>query len=123
MNVHRIPEIIWRLVDIGAVNEHDENYQNFSFNVVEYNPQFHVSALPDYTREKIKEKLEKFISDYNSKFNVDIKNKFLHLFWHLDKPFNEENLINFKRYTKKLDLIRNESLVSVIPELRDLINA
>lgn len=123
MNVHRIPEIIWRLVDIGAINEHDENYQNFSFNIVEYNPQFHVSSLPNHTREKIKEKLEKFISDYNSKFNVDIKHKFLHLFWHLDKPFNQENLSNFKLYTKKLDHIRNENLVEVIPELRDILNA
>jgi MoaA/NifB/PqqE/SkfB family radical SAM enzyme len=123
MNVHRIPEIVNRLVDIGTINEKDENWQNFSFNVVEYNPQFHVSVLSDYTRQKIKEKLEKFISDYNTKFNVDIKNKFLHLFWHLEKPFNKENLENFKRYTKRLDFIRNESLVDVIPELKEIFNA
>ena len=123
MNVHRIPEIIHRLVDIGVVNEHDEYWQNFSFNVVEYNPQFHVSALSDYVREKIKEKLNRFIIDYNSKYNVDINNKFLHLFWHLDKPHNESNKENFVRYTKKLDLIRNEKLVEVIPELKEMFDA
>jgi radical SAM protein with 4Fe4S-binding SPASM domain len=123
MNVHRIPEIVNRLVDLGVVNEHDEYWQNFSFNIVEYNPQFHVSSLPDYTRQKIKEKLQKFISDYNTKHNVDINGKFLHLFWHLDKPFNEENLENFKRYTKKLDFIRNENLADIIPELKELLNA
>jgi radical SAM protein with 4Fe4S-binding SPASM domain len=123
MNVHRIPEIVTRLVDIGAINGHDEYWQNFSFNVVEYNPQFHVSALSDFVREKIKEKLNKFISDFNSKYSVDISSKFLHLFWHLDKPFNQHNKDGFVRYTKKLDLIRNENLVDIIPELKDMFDA
>jgi radical SAM protein with 4Fe4S-binding SPASM domain len=123
MNVHRIPEIVTRLVDIGAINGHDEHWQNFSFNVVEYNPQFHVSALSDFVKEKIKEKLNKFISDFNSKYGVDINSKFLHLFWHLDKPFNQQNRDNFVKYTKKLDLIRNESLIDVIPELKEMFDA
>ena len=67
MNVHRIPEIITRLVEMGVVKKDYENYTNFSINVVEFGAHFHVSVLSDETRLKVKDKLEKFVSDYNSK--------------------------------------------------------
>lgn len=120
MNVFRIPEIVQRMIDIGVVRESDENWHNFSFNVLEFGAHFHVSTLSDSTRMKVKEKLEKFISDFNSKYNTDIRYKFLHLFWHLEKPHNPDQARLFKTKTNRIDQIRNENTLSVIPELREL---
>ncbi len=121
MNVHRLPEIIQRLVDIGIVRENDENYQNFSFNILEFGPHFHVRTIPANTRLKIKEKLERFIDDYNSKYNVDIRNKFLHLFWHLEKPWDPDLAERFKLTSEKMDKIRGESTINTLPELREIL--
>jgi radical SAM protein with 4Fe4S-binding SPASM domain len=117
MNAHRIPDVVNRLLDIGVIRESDENWQNFSFNVLEFGKHFHVSVLPDITRAKIREDLEKFISDYQTKYKVDIRYKFLHLFWHLEKPFEPDNASHFKKITQDIDNIRNENTLNVIPEL------
>ena len=121
MNVHRIPEVINRLVDIGVIRESDEYWQNFSLNILEFGQHFHVSVLSDEDRLKIKYKLEKFISDYNSRFNVDIKNKFLHLFWHLEKPHNPQAAKRFKTEMNLLDKIRSENSIKIIPELEEIL--
>ena len=120
MNVHRIPEVVNRLVDIGVIRESDEYWQNFSFNVLEFGPHYHVSILPDATRLKIRDKLETFISDYNTRFKVNIKDKFLHLFWHLEKPHNPKHAERFRIEMLKLDAIRNESTLKTLPELTEI---
>ena len=120
MNVHRIPEVVNRLVDLGVIRESDEYWQNFSFNILEFGPHYHVSVLSDTTRLHIKDKLEKFISDYNTKFNVDIRNKFLHLFWHLERPHNPVSAHRFKTDTLKLDNIRGEDTLKILPELSEI---
>lgn len=121
MNVHRIPEILQRLLDIGIIRESDENYHNFSFNVLEFNPHFHVRTIPANTRLKIKEKLENFISDFNTKYNTDIRYKFLHLFWHLEKPWDPYLAARFKDTSKRLDEIRGENTLLTIPELKEIL--
>ncbi len=121
MNVFRIPEIVQRMIDIGVVRESDENWHNFSFNVLEYSPYFHVSTLSDNTRMKAKEKLENFISDFNSKYNTDIRYKFLHLFWHLEKPHNPDLAALFKKNTTRIDQLRNEDTLVTIPELKEIL--
>lgn len=120
MNVHRIPEIITRLVNLGIIKKDIENWQNFSINVVEYGAQFHVSVLKDDTRAAIKEKLENFIIEYNTKYQVDIRPGFLHLFWHLEKPWNKENAKLFKEFSLKMDRIRKEDTLKTIPEIKEL---
>lgn len=121
MNVFRIPEIVQRMIDIGVVRESDENWHNFSFNVLEFGKHFHVSTLPDDTRARIKDKLEQFISDFNSKYNTDIRYKFLHLFWHLEKPHNPDLIPVFKKNIKQIDQLRNENTLLVIPELKEIL--
>lgn len=120
MNVHRIPEIITRLVDLGVIKKEVENWQNFSLNVVEYGAQFHVSVLRDETRLAIRQKLENFIDEYNAKYQVDIRPAFLHLFWHMEKPWNKENAKTFKDFSLRMDRIRNEDTLKTIPEIREL---
>ena len=120
MNVHRIPVILDRLIEIGVIKQEEENWTNFSINVVEYSPRYHVSALRDETRAAIKQQLEDYIAGYQKRFNVDIRPQFLHLFWHLDKPFNAENAQQFKENTLLLDKIRNEDTLKTIPEIKEL---
>ena len=120
MNVQRIPEILDRLIDIGVIKQEEENWRNFSINIVEYSPRFHVSALSDETRKQVKDRLEKYIADFKVRFDVDVRDIFLHLFWHLDKPFNKENALSFKDATLRLDMIRNEETLKTIPEIKEL---
>lgn len=121
MNVARIPEIVQRMIDIGVVRESDENWHNFSFNVLEFGAHFHVSALPDDTRMRIKEKLENFISDFNTKYNTDIRYKFLHLFWHLEKSHKPDLIPVFKKHITRIDKLRNENTLEIIPELKEIL--
>ncbi len=123
MNVFRIPEIVQRLVDIGVIRAEDEHWNNFSLNVLEFSAHFHVRTLSDSFRAEIKEKLEKFISDFNSKYNTDIRYKFLHLFWHLEKPHDPDLAELFRMKSKKLDSFRNEDILKTIPELKDIFDA
>ena len=122
MNVHRIPEILNRLIDIGIIKEEVENWKNFSINVVEYSEHFHVSVLTDERRAEIKQKLEDFIIDYKKKYRVDVRPTFLHLFWHLDKPYNKKQAKSFKEFSDRMDKIRNENTLDTIPELTELLS-
>lgn len=121
MNVFRLPEIIQRLIDIGVIKKEYENMENFNLNVLEFSKYFHVNTLTDDYREEIKAKLENFISDYKTKYNVDIRNKFLHLFWHLEKSHDPDQAMLFKRNTGKIDELRGENTLSVIPELKNIL--
>lgn len=121
MNVHRIPEILDRLIEVGIIKEEHEEWKNFSFNIVEYGPKFHISVLPSSTRREIKDRLEQYIVTYKEKYQVDIRPSFLHLFWHLDKPWNHENAEKFKEFTMVMDKLRNEDTLLVIPELKDIL--
>lgn len=120
MNVHRIPEILTRLVDLGIIKKEIENWQNFSINVVEYSAHFHVSVLSDSRRAEIRTQLETFINDYNKKYNVDIRHLFLHLFWHLEKPHNPSLVKSFKEFSLRMDRLRDENTLEIIPEIAEL---
>jgi hypothetical protein len=98
-----------------------ESQSWFSINVVEYNPHFHVSILPDETRRIIKEKIEKYILTHKETYGFNIRNKFLHLFWHLDKPWNKDMAQSFKTFTNQIDLLRDEKTIDIIPELREVL--
>lgn len=119
MNVHRIPDIINRLIDIGVITK-EEGWLNFSINVVEHGAHYHVSVLSDETRKAIKHQLEEYIVGYKTQFGVDCRPLFLHLFWHLDKPHSPSNRLKFKKESERIDVIRNESILKTIPELQEL---
>lgn len=121
MNVFRIPEIVQRLVDLGVVCEEDENYANFNLNILEFGAHFHVSTLPDNEKDIIKNKLEHFIVDYESKYKTEIRHKFLHLFWHLERPQNPDMVHKFKKSTLALDRSRDEDTLKTIPELKSIL--
>ena len=122
LNVFRIPEILDRLVDIGAIRQEEENWCNFAFNMVEYSPRYHVSALSDDLRNTTIERIEQWIENFNNKNNTDCRSIFLHLLWHLKKPFNYENARDLKEVTETIDRLRNEKTVEIIPELIEVLS-
>lgn len=122
MNVFRLPTIIDRLISIGIITQKMQ-YRNWSLNIVEYGPQFKVSILPEHQKQAIKQDLLKYIEEYKSKYQVDILEKFLHLFWHLDRPQEIPLVHSFQYFTKKLDESRNEDTVKIIPELEEVMNS
>ena len=75
----------------------------------------------EHFEDKIKEKLENYILDHKRIYGFDIRNKFLHLFWHLDKPWNEKMAQSFKTFTNQIDLLRDEKTIDIIPELREIL--
>jgi len=121
MNVFRIPAIIDGLIELGVIKQEYENWSNFSINVVEFSPRFHVSILTTAYRKQIKQQLEDYIANYKIKYGVDIRHLFLHLFWHLDKPQNIKWLEDFKNFTETIDTMRGESTLATIPELQEVL--
>jgi MoaA/NifB/PqqE/SkfB family radical SAM enzyme len=121
MNVFRLPQIIDRLISIGVVSE-KRNYQNFNLNIIEHGAHLNVSTLPEHQKHSIKENLLDYIQQYKIKYQVDILDKFLHLFWHLSQPQNVGYVLAFQNFTKAIDKVRNENTTKVIPELEELLS-
>lgn len=121
MNVHRIPEILDRLIELEVIKKEYEDYKNFSINIVEYSPYFHVSIIPLKFRQQIKKRLEDYLVEYKEKYDVDVRSHFLHLFWHLDKPWDADGMEKFKTNMNKLDILRNEDIFKTIPELKEML--
>ena len=113
-NVFRLPEIINYLIDIGHISE-DYNYRNFdlSFEMGDFN----IRLLPDKFKEKIKEKLMKFIDEYP----VDISDIFYYTLKILDEPMDVDLAKRFLMLNAKVDKIRNENGFVIVPELFELV--
>ncbi len=118
MNVFRIPEVFERMTDIGILRNEKKDGQNFEINILTQPSYLHVSILPDVMRRETIVKLQKFINDYEQKYNVSLKEHFHYLFWHLEKPWNEKECRAFKAFTASMDNLRNENTLETFPELR-----
>ena len=121
-NVRRLPEIITHLTEIGVIRRHPVihdyiNYNNFFINLLDHPKHYHVSILPDDYRQATIEELEKFILDYNKKYNTDISSIFTHIFHELHQPFNLAAAKKFLTVTAQIDNLRNENTFDVIPEM------
>ena len=118
-NVNRLPEIITHLVDIGVMRP-TLKHKNFFLNLLSQPSHYHVHILPDDYREATIEKLEEFITDYNKKYGTDIEPLFIHIIHELKKPFSSASAKRFLEITDEVDLVRNEKLFDIIPELNIL---
>lgn len=116
MNVFRLPEIITHLIDIGVVNK-KFHYSNFFINLLEWPTHYHVHILSDDHKKEIIDKLNNFINEMQSKYNVDVGQRFTHILHELSKPHNPAAAQQFTQTTSKLDRIRDEDIFKTIPEL------
>ena len=121
-NVHRLPEIINHLIDIGVIKKDTRskriNYDNFFINLLETPIYYHVNILPDDFKEETIIKLNNFIDDHKEKYHTDISRIFEHILHELTKPFNEAAAKRFVSITKVLDNLRNENTYETIPEMK-----
>ena len=114
-NVHRLPEIINHLIDIGVIQK-----ENFFINLLETPAHYHVSILSDKFRKRTIKKLSKFVKLHNKTYNTDITSHFAHIIHELHKPFDLTAAKNFVALTKKLDSLRKEDTYTVLPEMEDV---
>jgi radical SAM protein with 4Fe4S-binding SPASM domain len=119
-NVFRLPEIITYLVDIGVIKSKKEfgyHYNNFFINMLMQPNHYHVQILPDDFKQEVIVKLEKFIVDFDEKYDANIANRFTYILHELKTPFNQAAAKKFLEVTRSLDRVRNEDTFTVIPEM------
>lgn len=122
MNVFRVPEIVQYLIDLGVVSEKNY-YKNFFINLLEEPKHYNVEILPMEFRKEIIDKIENFISETKSKYQVDNRHLFKQLLHELTKPYNPDSARKFVMMTQRLDKIRNEDTFNTIPELKCVLDA
>ena len=115
-NVNRLPEIITHLIEIGVIKS-KYGYLNFFINLLEMPAHYHVSILNDEFRNATIDKLEKFIQEYNVKYNTNVTEKFTQIIHELKKPQDLKSRDRFLQVTKEMDSIRDEDTFKTIPEL------
>ena len=121
MNVFRLPEIINHLTELGVIGEHPyQSYANFYLNLLEWPSHFHMHILSNKFRAQIKEKLKKFVSEFNKKWDTDIGPRFDQIFVELDRSHNVKQARLFLEKTNQLDTIRDEWTFKTIPEMEDV---
>ena len=110
LNVFRLPQIIQRLFDFGI--------RDFNLNKVWSPLHYHVSVLPDEIRKKTIRDIRTFCLKHKSDHNTDLTYRFNQVIHELKKPQNVSEIDNFRSFTTRLDIIRNENTYETIPELK-----
>jgi MoaA/NifB/PqqE/SkfB family radical SAM enzyme len=120
-NVNRIPEILTYLLDIGFIRK-EYNFNNFVLSPEGNmrNGIYNLELYPIEQRQQIKEKLLNFSETYP----VNIDNHIRQIVEKLDNPEppDKNKIKEFLEDTKKIDKIRNQNLLEVIPELQCLVD-
>ena len=119
-NVNRLPEIIDYFVDVGVFDFNIDKTNFFSINVIEWPDHYHVQILTDEFKLRTLDKLHNYIESFKQKYNVDLSRSLEYIMSQLHKPHNPYIAMKFINTTEKLDKIRNETLVDVIPEMREI---
>ena len=123
LNVFRLPEIIEHLTDIGYIDQRF-GHSNFDLSLVDGATEsgfLGIEVLPPKFKLQTKQKLISFINDYNLEHTVDISGKFIHILKLLSGELNTKSLGRFLTQNIDMDKNRNESLVKVIPEFKEVI--
>jgi sulfatase maturation enzyme AslB (radical SAM superfamily) len=120
-NVGRLPEIIEYFCEIGILNQ-SSRYRNFYINLLEIPSPYHVHVLPPEYRAGVIAKLNKFITQHNTKYGTKIDDLFKHILHELRKPHNYQDTVKFIRMTKQIDDVRGENLYEVIPEMEAIVD-
>lgn len=119
-NVFRIPEIIERLVDLNVIVK-KHKYKNFNLNIL-IDPEYaRASTLPTLFKQEIIEKFNQFVTRFKTQYNHDLGQMFKCVIEHLKQDSNPDNLAQFIKFNTSLDNIRQENMVLMIPELKNII--
>jgi len=124
-NVMRLPEIITYLKDLGVIRRHPVihkyiNNNNFFINLLDHPKHYHVSVLSDEYRQAAIDKIEKFIAEYNQKYETSIDSNLVQILHELRQPHDPEAARRFVHTTKRVDELRKEDMYATIPEMEDV---
>lgn len=118
-NVGRIPEVVDYFCNINIVKNLEWfNFDNFNINIIDAPVHYGLSILPYEYRQSVKDKLQTWIEEYNTKHNTNIWPNLKQVLYHLDdKEQNEKALKKFIKVTADIDRLRKEDFYSTVPEL------
>jgi sulfatase maturation enzyme AslB (radical SAM superfamily) len=111
-NIFNLPNLIRYLQ-----NNFPEHSQNHGINLVNDIEELMIDVIPPELRNEIINNL--LSAESSSAANIGIQNVISIL---KQDNFNPDRFENFKKYTKILDQIRNESINEVVPELSNYFN-
>lgn len=132
LNIFRLPELHKKLFDLGLIpleikpeeksyDPQDYFIKRFHINplyVEEYNC---IKALPQALKEQASEKIRKYGVEMNQNHGIPINgwDSIINFMWESDESHLFPEFINM---TIKLDIIRNQNILSINPEYRDYFN-
>ena len=97
--------------------------QDFNFNLLQFPYAQRIDLLPDTFKQKVKEKFEKHIEWLRPRDHLTRATKgFESGLDYMMRRNNYKDIQQFKDTMKKLDVIRNENILEVFPELTELYN-
>ena len=95
--------------------------QDFNFNLLQYPYPQRIDLLPDSYKQKVKEKYEKHLEWLRPRDHLTRATKgFESGLDYMMRRDNSKDLQQFKDAMKKLDVIRDENMLEVFPELKEL---
>ena len=118
-NINRLPEIIDYLAEVG-ICEFNEGRRFFTTNIIDEPAHYKIQGLPDDFKNRTIDKLQNYIITFKQKYGLDISQDLKHVINELRQPHNPYMAIKFIHTTNKLDKIRNENMLAVIPEMKEV---
>tara|TARA_A100001201_G_scaffold49699_1_gene49554 strand:- start:347 stop:1057 length:711 start_codon:yes stop_codon:yes gene_type:complete len=116
INALHIPDFHRNWVEQGLLKP-----QDFNFNLLQYPYPQRIDLLPDFYKQKVKEKYEKHLEWLRPKDQLTRATKgFESGLDYMMRRDNSKDLQQFKDSMKKLDVIRDENMLEVFPELAEL---
>jgi hypothetical protein len=95
--------------------------QDFNFNLLQYPYPQRIDLLPDSYKQKVKEKYEKHLKWLRPQDNLTRATKgFESGLDYMMRRDNSKDIQQFKDSMQKLDSIRDENMLEVFPELKEL---
>jgi hypothetical protein len=116
INALHIPDFHRNWVEQGLLKP-----QDFNFNLLQYPYPQRIDLLPESYKEKVKEKYEKHLEWLRPLDSLTRATKgYESGLDYMMRRDNSKDLQQFKDSMKKLDVIRDENMLEVFPELKEL---
>ena len=127
-NIWHIPKFMkWKLQDSGFKKINNSKKRPIITHHVAHGPKrVNVRILPNHIKQKIVDYYSTCINEFNLEFPEDIAKSAENILNSIAKYMNDadysDKLAEFVRFTKYLDSARDQNIVEVVPEYRELID-
>ena len=127
-NIWHIPKFMkWKLQDSGFKKINSSKKRPIITHHVAHGPKrVNVRILPNHIKQKIVDYYSTCINEFKEEFSEDIAKSAENILNSIAKYMNDadysDKLAEFVRFTKYLDSARDQNIVEVVPEYRELID-